>query len=154
MANTLQGDTSYIPGMREAKFSANLGSVFSGEIKLVFASHPVVVSTEPGNVGGVKWSAGGNASGLELKDIPNVATPVIVANLNTITLFSPAVSYEKIIPLALRALNYSFELPNEMSLQGDKRSINERLGNINPGDPFRDGAKNAAQDKGNSGARP
>ena len=69
-----------------------------------------------------------------------------VSNLKSITIGS--VGYEKILPLALMSLNYSFELPNGMSLRGDQRSINERLGNINPGDADRDGAKNAEQDKG------
>ena len=48
-------------------------------------------------------------------------------------------------------LGCSFELPSEMELVPNRtntQSINQRLGNMNPGNPLRSGQKNVAMDKG------
>ena len=48
-------------------------------------------------------------------------------------------------------LGCSFELPSEMELVPNRtntHSINQRLGNMNPGNPLRSGQKNVSTDKG------
>ena len=63
--------------------------------------------------------------------------------------YSPPVTYNKVV--AFEALNYGFEITPELALRPgsrNTRSINQRIGNMNLGDPDRTGVKNAAHDKG------
>ena len=62
----------------------------------------------------------------------------------------PTVTFQKDVVQTLH-LGCSFELPPEMSLVPNRtntQSINQRLGNVNPGTPLRTGQKNTSIDKG------
>ena len=119
-----------------------------------FDGDPVITSQETPLLAGDPVGLSFSSSGAIIRDITglgNLMTTAVVTSPASITFPSiPNVQFSKDVVHTL-GLGCSFELPSEMSLVPNRtntQSINQRLGNMNSGNPLRSGQKNTNLDKG------
>ena len=140
-------DTGYNGAARSFDSFTLLGDTF----ELSVSGDPDITSQETTPAGtGLSFSS----SGAVLTNVTgtNLQVPVTLSPHPSIsfTHFVPTSQYSKDVIHTL-SIGCSFELPSEMSLVPNRtntQSINQRLGNMNSGNPLRSGQKNTNLDKG------
>ena len=140
-------DTGYNGAARSFDSFTLLGDTF----EISVSGDPDITSQETTPAGtGLSFSS----SGAVLTNVTgsNLQVPVTLSPTPSIsfTHFVPTSQYSKDVINTL-PIGCSFELPSEMALVPNRtntQSVNQRLGNMNPGNPLRDGQKNVAGELG------